>query len=226
MSPGYHTPSSRGGVSRWQRPPQSTQTISGSGTSSGSGIAPSLARMRVVAGEFGGRKLGGAGRTTTRPTTDKVREAVFNSLDAAWACVEGRDGRRPVRRHRRDGHRGAVAGRRACTFVERDRDALHALRANIETLGLEIAHAGRPVRRAGVGSRAAPTSTSRWSIRRTRSTTGPSCCSALQARVRRAESGREVGTGGRMGGSTRSAASRSGTRATAAPCVTTLERLP
>ena len=36
--------------------------------------------MRVIAGEFGGRKLIAPEGLSTRPTTDKVRQAVFNSL--------------------------------------------------------------------------------------------------------------------------------------------------
>lgn len=36
--------------------------------------------MRVVAGEFGGRKLKAVPRNGTRPTTDKVKEALFNII--------------------------------------------------------------------------------------------------------------------------------------------------
>ena len=36
--------------------------------------------MRVISGEFGGRLLVAPDGLTTRPTTDKVRQAVFNSL--------------------------------------------------------------------------------------------------------------------------------------------------
>src|SRR3954447_26542217 len=86
MSPGYHTPSSFGWVSRKQRPPQSTHTISASGVRSEGGgesnIALSLAAMRVISGEFGGRKLIAPDGLSTRPTTDKVRQAVFNSLNS------------------------------------------------------------------------------------------------------------------------------------------------
>ena len=39
--------------------------------------------IRVVSGEFGGRKLVVPDGLATRPTTDKVRQAVFNSLDSA-----------------------------------------------------------------------------------------------------------------------------------------------
>jgi 16S rRNA (guanine966-N2)-methyltransferase len=36
--------------------------------------------MRIVAGELRGRRIVAPPSTTTRPTTDKVREAVFNAL--------------------------------------------------------------------------------------------------------------------------------------------------
>ena len=44
--------------------------------------------MRVVAGELGGRRLVSPDGTTTRPTTDRVREAIFNSLGSA-GLIEG-----------------------------------------------------------------------------------------------------------------------------------------
>lgn len=92
--------------------------------------------MRVVAGEFGGRKLVTPGGTTTRPTTDKVREAVFNSLvsmglisDAVVADLYAGSGAMGIEALSR--------GAQRCVFVERDRSALTALRANIATLGLD-----------------------------------------------------------------------------------------
>lgn len=36
--------------------------------------------MRVVAGEFGGRKLKTLAGNNTRPTTDKVKGAIFNMI--------------------------------------------------------------------------------------------------------------------------------------------------
>jgi 16S rRNA (guanine966-N2)-methyltransferase len=91
--------------------------------------------MRVVAGELGGRKLVAPGGDTTRPTTDKVREAVFNSL-ASMGVVEDAV---VVDLYAGSGAMGIEAlsrGAARCTFVERDRDALRALRTNIDTLRL------------------------------------------------------------------------------------------
>lgn len=92
--------------------------------------------MRVVAGEFGGRKLVAPDGMTTRPTTDKVREAVFNSL-VAQGIVEDAV---VVDLFAGSGALGIEAlsrGAARCIFVERDRNALAALRANVAALKIE-----------------------------------------------------------------------------------------
>jgi 16S rRNA (guanine966-N2)-methyltransferase len=92
--------------------------------------------IRVVSGEFGGRKLAVPGGLATRPTTDKVRQAVFNSLDSAGLI----DGAAVADLFAGSGALGIEAlsrGAASCVFVERDRAALQALRANIAVLGLE-----------------------------------------------------------------------------------------
>jgi 16S rRNA (guanine966-N2)-methyltransferase len=92
--------------------------------------------IRVVSGEFGGRKLLVPDGLATRPTTDKVRQAVFNSLDSAGLI----DGAAVADLFAGSGALGIEAlsrGAESCVFVERDRAALQALRANIAALGLE-----------------------------------------------------------------------------------------
>ena len=91
--------------------------------------------MRVVAGELGGRRLVAPEGVTTRPTTDRVREAVFNSLDAAGLL----DDALVVDLYAGSGAMGIEAlsrGAASCTFVERDRAALAALRQNVSALDL------------------------------------------------------------------------------------------
>lgn len=91
--------------------------------------------MRVISGEFGGRKLIAPEGTTTRPTTDKVRQAVFNSLNSMGVL----EGAVVADLYAGSGALGIEAlsrGAEHCTFVERDRAALHALKANIEALGI------------------------------------------------------------------------------------------
>lgn len=92
--------------------------------------------MRVISGRLGGRRLVAPAGATTRPTTDKVREAVFNSLDSLGVL----DGAVVVDLFAGSGAMGVEAlsrGAERCTFVERDRAAVAALRANIAALGLE-----------------------------------------------------------------------------------------
>lgn len=91
--------------------------------------------MRVISGSLGGRRLVAPEGLTTRPTTDKVRQAVFNSL----AHTVELDGAIVVDLFAGSGALGIEAlsrGAERCTFVERDRAALVALRANIAALGL------------------------------------------------------------------------------------------
>jgi len=91
--------------------------------------------IRVVSGEFGGRKLVVPDGSGTRPTTDKVRQAVFNSLDSAGLI----DGAAVADLFAGSGALGIEAlsrGAATCVFVERDRAALQAVRANITSLGL------------------------------------------------------------------------------------------
>lgn len=94
--------------------------------------------MRVVAGELRGRLFDAPPGNDTRPTTDKVREAVFNALgsldlirDAAIADLFAGSGGLGIEALSR--------GAAHVTFVERDRAALRTLRSNLQSLGLEAA---------------------------------------------------------------------------------------
>ena len=91
--------------------------------------------MRVVAGELGGRKLVSPEGTSTRPTTDRAREAIFNALGSAGLI----DGALVADLFAGTGAVGIEAlsrGAAHCTFVERDRNALRALEENVDTLDL------------------------------------------------------------------------------------------
>jgi 16S rRNA (guanine966-N2)-methyltransferase len=91
--------------------------------------------VRVVAGELRGRRLVAPDAGTTRPTTDKVREAVFNALASLDVVV----GARVLDLYAGSGALGIEAlsrGAAHCTFVERDRAAVGAIRTNLVALGL------------------------------------------------------------------------------------------
>jgi len=88
---------------------------------------------RIVAGTAGGRRLE-VPPSGTRPTSDRVREALFSALEAAV----GLDGARVLDLYAGSGALGLEAlsrGAASCLFVEQDRAALDALRANIAKLG-------------------------------------------------------------------------------------------
>ncbi len=91
--------------------------------------------MRVVAGELGGRKLISPEGTSTRPTTDRVREAIFNSLGSLGVL----DSAVVADLFAGSGAIGIEAisrGADHCTFVERDRNVLRVLEDNIDALDL------------------------------------------------------------------------------------------
>ena len=91
--------------------------------------------MRVVAGELGGRKLTSPDGTATRPTTDRVREAIFNSL-GSMGILEGAVVADLFAGSGAVGIEALSRGADHCTFVERDRGALRALEDNLSTLDL------------------------------------------------------------------------------------------
>ena len=91
--------------------------------------------MRVVSGDLGGRKLVTPDGSDTRPTSDRVREAMFNSLFSLDAI----EGARVLDAFAGSGALGIEAlsrGALHATFVETGRDALAALRENLERLQL------------------------------------------------------------------------------------------
>lgn len=105
--------------------------------------------MRIVAGEWRGRKLAAPKGETTRPTADRTRETLFNMLASRVGSFEGL---RVADLFAGSGALGLEAlsrGAAHCLFVEQDRNALAAIRANIETLG---ARARADVRAASVMS--------------------------------------------------------------------------
>ncbi len=91
--------------------------------------------MRIVAGRARGRRLESPEGTDVRPTKDRVREAVFNSLHSHGQV----DGRAFLDLFAGSGALGIEAlsrGAARCTFVDRDRRAIDAVRRNLDALGL------------------------------------------------------------------------------------------
>ena len=91
--------------------------------------------MRIIAGTWRGRPLIAPKGDATRPTADRTREALFSMLTSR---VGSFDGLRVADLCAGSGALGLEAlsrGAAACLFVEQDRAALDALKANIARLG-------------------------------------------------------------------------------------------
>lgn len=92
--------------------------------------------MRVVAGTLRGRRFEAPTGSATRPTTDKVREAVFNALGSLGVVTDAR----VADLFAGSGGLGIEAlsrGASHVTFVEQDRTAVAVLRSNVRSLGLD-----------------------------------------------------------------------------------------
>jgi len=88
--------------------------------------------MRVIAGTFGGRRLKAPPGRSTRPTSDRVREALFSMLGEIG-------GGRVLDLFAGSGALGIEAlsrGAAHAVFVERDARAAVILRANLDALGI------------------------------------------------------------------------------------------
>jgi len=102
---------------------------------------------RIIAGVAGGRTLRTPPGSSTRPTSDRVREALFSALDARDAVR----GSRVLDLYAGSGALGLEAASRGAAsvvLVESDRRAADVIARNIRDLGL----AGVQVRRSAVGA--------------------------------------------------------------------------
>lgn len=91
--------------------------------------------MRVVAGSARGRRLVAPRGRDTRPTSDRVREAIFNALGS----LDVVDGARVLDLFAGSGALGIEAlsrGAAHATFVDRDDRAVEAIWANLVATGL------------------------------------------------------------------------------------------
>lgn len=112
---------------------------------------------RVIAGELGGRRLRTPEGASTRPTAERVREAVFSSLESTFGGLRDL---RVLDAFAGSGALGIEAvsrGAAHATLVESDRRALAVVRDNVRDLGLRDrttvidGTAERLARRTGTG---------------------------------------------------------------------------
>ena len=101
--------------------------------------------MRIIAGEWRGRKLVAPAGFATRPTADRTRESLFSMLASRLGSFEGL---RVADLYAGSGALGLEAlsrGAASTLFVENERSALVALAANIAALGAEARTTVRPM---------------------------------------------------------------------------------
>lgn len=90
--------------------------------------------VRIVAGTARGRRIAAPPGRSTRPTSDRVREAVFNSLGSLGVVVDAT----VLDLFAGSGALGLEAlsrGAAHATFVDHDPAALAVVRANVDALG-------------------------------------------------------------------------------------------
>lgn len=93
--------------------------------------------MRIVAGKFKGAAIVAPKSQSTRPTSDRLRETIFNIL--AHGLDVDLNGSRVLDLFAGSGALGFEAisrGARHCTFIEEGAEARGAIRRNMEALGL------------------------------------------------------------------------------------------
>ncbi len=92
--------------------------------------------MRIIAGNWRGRPLVAPRGDATRPTADRTREALFSMLTSRVGSFEGLAVADLFAGSGALGFEALSRGAASCMFVEQDRTALDALRANAEKLGV------------------------------------------------------------------------------------------
>jgi 16S rRNA (guanine966-N2)-methyltransferase len=103
--------------------------------------------MRIVAGEWRGRKLTVPKGDVTRPTADRTREPLFNMLVSRIGSFDGLVVADLFAGSGALGLEALSRGAASCLFVENDPAALDAIRANVTMLD---ARARAEVRRVSV----------------------------------------------------------------------------
>lgn len=90
--------------------------------------------MRIVAGDWRGRKLTAPKGDATRPTADRTRETLFNMLASRLGSFEELSVLDLFAGSGALGLEALSRGAGFCLFVEQDADAVKAIRQNIDSL--------------------------------------------------------------------------------------------
>lgn len=106
--------------------------------------------MRIIAGQWRGRKLVAPAGVSTRPTADRIRETLFSMLASRLGSFEGL---RVADLYAGSGALGLEAlsrGAAHATFIESDRAAIKAIEANAAALGAKDRISLRPMSAAAL----------------------------------------------------------------------------
>lgn len=90
--------------------------------------------MRIIAGEWRGRKLAAPEGDTTRPTGDRTRETLFSILTSRLGTFEGLKVADLFAGSGALGLEALSRGAAHCLFVDQDPAAIRAIRSNIANL--------------------------------------------------------------------------------------------
>ena len=90
--------------------------------------------MRIIAGEWRGRKLAAPEGDTTRPTADRTRETLFSMLTSRLGSFEGLKVADLFAGSGALGLEALSRGAAHCLFVDQDPAAIRAIRRNIANL--------------------------------------------------------------------------------------------
>jgi 16S rRNA (guanine966-N2)-methyltransferase len=93
--------------------------------------------VRIIAGKWRGRPLVAPAGLATRPTSDRTREALFSMLASRVGSFEGLEVADIFAGSGALGLEALSRGAARCTFVDNDRAAVDAIRANLAKLGAE-----------------------------------------------------------------------------------------
>ncbi|MEP2102163.1 MAG: 16S rRNA (guanine(966)-N(2))-methyltransferase RsmD [Parasphingorhabdus sp.] len=91
--------------------------------------------MRIISGDWRGRKIVAPKGDTTRPTADRTRERLFSMLTSRLGDFTDLQVLDLFSGSGALGLEALSRGAAHCTFVEQDREALKALEKNIDVLG-------------------------------------------------------------------------------------------
>ena len=90
--------------------------------------------LRIIAGQWRGRKLAAPEGDTTRPTADRTRETLFSMLTSRLGSFDGLAVADLFAGSGALGLEALSRGAASCLFVEQDAPAIRAMRTNIANL--------------------------------------------------------------------------------------------